>query len=381
MIYKILFFGSTSDSVIVLEKLYNLQPFASACDKPTTFNLRLASVVTQPPRPVGRDKMLMATPVELWAHGHHIPVLTFPTNHDKPWLYEDDQTVIDTLEPFKADLLVSACYGQKIPAGIISKTRLGGINIHPSLLPRWRGADPVPWAILTGDHQTGVTVVTLAERFDQGTIIAKKKIPISDRDTSDALRTKLFSIGSNLLVDTFPSLLAAKSKTTFKGATLQGDIKPNHPYARRFTRDDGFLPWTLIQQALRQETGDKRQVNEETTKQSALPAGVQFACWRNKVAIVKDYIKYANTSDQDKPISVIFERFFRALHPWPGIWTLINPTNVTNTTNKQIRRLKILSCHLSPATCLLSLDIVQLEGKNPMDFAQFIRAYPMVLDN
>ncbi len=199
---NVVFFGSTSDSVIVLDKLYTLTP------TPYT----LSAVVTQPPKPVGREQVLTPTPVEIWTKEHTVPVLSFPTKPDKPWEYENEETVIDTLQTLKADLLVSASYGQKIPAATIQDAKFGGLNVHPSLLPRWRGADPVPWAILSGDHQAGVSVVTLAPTFDQGAIIAQKKVPITPEDTSDPFRTRLFTLGADLLIQSLPDYLTAKTK-------------------------------------------------------------------------------------------------------------------------------------------------------------------------
>lgn len=274
---KIVFFGSTSDSVIVLSRLH-----------------QIVSVVSQPPRPVGRKQILTPTPVEEWARGHTVPVLSFPHNKEKPWLFENEQAVIDALGPFKADLFVSACFGQKIPIEVIRSAIFGGLNVHPSLLPRWRGADPVPWAILSGDRQTGVTIVTLAERFDEGKIIAQKKYPITDIETSDGLRTKLFEIGATLLVDNLSDYCSGKNKGKPQKTS-------DTPYARRFVRDDGFIPWEDFQPEL-------------------------------------------------------LDRKLRALSPWPGVWTLFGK-----------KRLKLIA---------LKPDIlVQLEGKKPVAFVQFKKAY------
>ena len=155
---NILFFGSTTDSVIILDKLFTTHY--------SLFTPRITAIVTQPPRPVGRKQLMTPTPVETWAKTRAITVLSFPSNTAKPWLYLDEAQVVDALEPLKADLIVSASYGQKIPAKTLKDAKFGGLNVHPSLLPRWRGGDPVPWAIMTGDHQTGVTIVSLSEKFE-----------------------------------------------------------------------------------------------------------------------------------------------------------------------------------------------------------------------
>lgn len=268
---RILFFGSTSDSVLVLKKLQNV-----------------VAVVTQPPKPVGRNKIITPTPVETWAKTHAIPV-----------------TTLDAIAPFKPDLLVSASYGEKIPMEAIKNARYGGLNVHPSLLPRWRGGDPVPWAILSGDHQIGVTVSTLSETFDAGKIIAQKKYPITPHDTSGALRTTLFTIGAELLTDSLPDYLSGKNKGT-------DQQKGDEPYARRFTREDGFEPWEHI----------------------------------------------IDPQESDR-----INRKFRALSPWPGLWTLLR-----QGSGGQGKRLKILGFTHMPT-------LVQLEGKTPVPWEQFTTAY------
>lgn len=293
----ILFFGSTTDSVIVLEKLSALKEF------------NVAAVVTQPARPVGRDKIITPTPVETWARSHNVAVLSFPSNPEKPWLYADEGQVIDALQPIGADILVSASYGVKIPWETIQKAKYGGINVHPSILPHWRGADPVPWAILSGDHQIGVTVVTLSESFDEGKILAQEKIPITPKDTSDPLRTKLFDMGAKLLTSLLPHYVEGKVKGTIP------HYDTSLPYAKKFKREDGFEPWDVLNAAM--ETG----------------------------------------TDTDR-----IERKFRALDPWPGMWTRVNG-----------KRLIIRALH--PNNGKLVLDAVQLEGKNPVSWSQFKDAY------
>lgn len=291
---KVIFFGSTSDSVLILEKLF----------------VHVCAVVTQPPRPVGRKQVSTPTPVELWATAHNTTVLSFPSDSGKPWLYADERQVVDTLQTLPADLLVSACYGQRIPIQAIQAVRFGGLNVHPSLLPRWRGADPVPWAILSGDHQTGVTVVTLSETFDDGRIIAQKKIPITDKDTSDALRTKLFTIGAQLLEETLASYTSdVKAVPHIGGAKLRGNA-----YARRLTRDDGFEPWDAIQKAFEDPVEAKR-----------------------------------------------IDRKFRAFFPWPGLWTKIGE-----------KRLKIL--RITHHASRITLDTVQWEGKKPIPYSPLLTA-------
>jgi len=317
---NILFFGSTADSVIVCNRLAELVGF------------HIAAVVTQPPKPVGRDHTVTATPVEVWAKKYKAAILTFESDPEKPWLYRNEQQVIDTLQPVQADLLVSASYGIKIPWNTIRDAKFGGINVHPSILPYWRGADPVPWAIMEGDHQIGVSIVTLSETFDQGLILAQKKIPITPKDTSDPLRTKLFTIGADLLTTILPTFIQGKLNPIPVPhiASHLGGVKLM--YARKFTRDDGYEPWEIIKQAM--TIGD----------------------------------------DAER-----IERKFRALSPWPGIWTKIK-TNENEENNKITieKRLKILALHLD--NTILVIDQVQMEGKKPVSWKQFAAAYTPDMD-
>lgn len=284
---NIIFFGSTSDSVIVLDALHRKFP--------------VDAVVTQRPKPIGRKKIITPTPVETWAKENKIPALTFAQDPGKPWKFAHDEDVINSIKTLQPNLIVTACYGQKIPAELIRSVQHGAVNVHPSLLPRWRGGDPVPWTILAGDAEIGVTIVTLTERFDDGRILAQKKVPVTKKDTSDGLRTKLFTLGAKLLIETLPDYLSEKNKG-FAQKPEEATI------ARRLTRDDGYIPWDEFFAAL------------ETNQQ-------------------------------------LIDRKFRALSGWPGVWT----------TTPFHKRLKLISLFPTP--------LVQLEGKNPVDWKTFCTGY------
>lgn len=327
------FFGSTKNSVIVLERLVTCHL------SPVT--LRMRAVVTQPPRPVGRKKLITPTPVEVWAKKHNIPVLHFRSNKAKPWEYEDEHVVIQSLSTFKPDLLISASYGQKIPVNKLHPT-YGGLNVHPSLLPRWRGGDPVPWAILAGDHQTGVTVVTLSEEFDKGEILAHKKHPIKPDDFATPLRTKLFEIGADLLMLTLPDFLTHKHHKQ-----IQSNM--DSTYARRFRRIDGYIPWELLRQAIDQPTS----FDLDTMTLPIIQSDLRNIYERQSVSLAE-----------------FVSRMYHALTPWPGIWTEVNIKHQGSHVKK---RLKILKLHTDHD--LLVLDEVQLESKLPMLWNQFNHAF------
>ena len=284
-----------------------------------------------------RKQIITPTSVDIWGRKHDIPVLSFTTHHEKPWLYENEDDVVNTLSACKPDLLISACYGQKIPSETIRGTQFGALNVHPSLLPRWRGADPVPWTLITGDKQTGVTIVTISNSFDKGNIIAQKKIAVTEKDFSDTLRTTLFTYGADLLMTSLPDYLSGKNKG-------KPQKKENETYARKLTRQDGFIPWEYIQSAM--EGNDI-----EKTKRIGISQHV--TCHMSHVAL----------------------RMLRAFSPWPGVWTLLRP-DVRRDYGGQAsseKRVKILMAHEENGK--LILDTVQLEGKKPVTWKQFESSY------
>ena len=348
---NIIFFGSTSDSVIVLEKLLCYSTMKQ-CN-----NVTISCVVTQPPTPIGRKQVITPTSVEVYAKSHDIPVLSFQNNTEKHWCYQNEEDVINSISTFKPDLLISASYGQKISSHIMKEAQFGGLNVHPSLLPRWRGADPIPWTILSGDRQTGVTIVTLSEKFDQGRIIAQKKITANDNDFSDPLRSKLFTMGAGLLIESLPDYLSGENK----GSEQKLE---NGSVARKLIRDDGFIPWNIIQSAMENSTTIE-QCNNET----------MLAYLKKQTVVIP----------QNLLINTWILRMIRALSLWPGVWTLINPTNPTNLpagkAGLQIRqmkkRVKILQAHVENGK--LILDSVQLEGKKPIKWKQFKNSYLLSL--
>ncbi|MBI5614464.1 methionyl-tRNA formyltransferase [Candidatus Gottesmanbacteria bacterium] len=347
---KTIFFGSTSDSVIVLNKLCQVS------------GVTLQAIVTQPAKPVGRDQVMTHTPVEIWAKDHNIPVLTFPSNQEKSWLYENESEVIESLSTFQADLIISACYGERIPIQVIQATKFGGINVHPSLLPRWRGGDPVPWAILAGDHQTGATIVTLQGSFDTGEIIDQVKIPITDHDFPDTLRSSLFTKGATLLADVLPMYIAdQKNNKTSRYHVLKQDNMKQHPVARRLTRSDGYIPFELIQRALQKVDAPTIQSNEAGSRHTKPdPAPL------DNITIIK--VALEQSEEKQIHLPMLIQRAFRAFSPWPGIWTTIE-------IKGDQKRLKILDVSIDPSAQTLKIKTVQLEGKSPVSWEQFTTAY------
>ncbi len=312
---NIIFFGSTEDSVIIARTLHTKYP--------------LAAVVTQPEKPVGRDKTITKTPLALWGIQKKIPVLTFPADEEHGWKYKHDDDVTNSLATFKPDLFITACYGQKLPASTLALPTHGSLNIHPSILPRWRGADPVPWTIIAGDAQTGVTISVITDTFDSGDIVAQKKIPVTEHILPDELRTTLFTLGIETLIEVLPTYLKGNSKPV---PQKNEDVL----VARKLTREDGYIPFTLVEQAM---TG--MDVSREDRVDTLL-------------------------AEITEPLPEACVRLLRALSPWPGIWTTISLGGVD-------KRLKLLEYAVRDGKLLITT--VQLEGKNPVDWEMFASAY------
>lgn len=168
---------------------------------------QVAAVLTQPDRPAGRGMQLTASPVKLLALRHGVPVLQ-PTTLKA----EEAQHSIAALD---ADVMVVAAYGLILPKAVLQLPRYGCLNIHASLLPRWRGAAPIPRAILAGDSETGITIMQMDEGLDTGDMLLRRACPIAQNDTAQTLHDKLAVIGANCILEAL-RLLQANRLTPVK---------------------------------------------------------------------------------------------------------------------------------------------------------------------
>lgn len=305
----------------------------------------IAVVISKQPRLIGRKQILTPTPVAQWATHAQIPLLTFASDTHKPWLFEDESRIYEEVLAKKPELIITADYTQKIPSTLVSEIKFGALNVHPSLLPKYRGPAPIPWAILYNEKETGVSIVTLGEEFDAGLVVGQSKESILSTDTTELLLTRLFSKGAKLLIDILPTYLRHNQTTIAQ--TTSAPIQPS--YFPRFTRNDGYIPYEIVKSALRGET-----IQEIYLKQ-----------WET-VTICK--IAIQTEADSAIKFSTFIERAWRALHPWPGIWTTVS-------NGRSQRRIKILSCHIEePSTSnpLLILDTIQIEGKLPTSDQKYI---------
>ncbi|HZZ98459.1 MAG TPA: methionyl-tRNA formyltransferase [Candidatus Saccharimonadia bacterium] len=298
---KILLVGTPKTTVIVGEALL-------------AAGHSIEAVVSPFPKPVGRKKVVTASELEQWAHGKNLPVFQV----DKLILNGDE---LATQLPF-VDVMVVADFGFLIPAWLLNFPKGGGLNVHPSMLPRWRGASPVPFTLLFGDKMTGVTIIKMNEQFDKGEIVAQKAVEIEAGDTTPTLLRRAFVAGAELLVEILPDYVEG-------AAALKPQIALSPtPVTRKFTKDDGFVPYEALEAAVAASTTEK------------------------KVPMLEEYHLPSDAQGID--------RMVRALSPWPGVWTML-PNG---------KRMKLLESEFQKD--LLHPKKIQLEGKNPTSWTPSI---------
>ena len=172
--------------------------FAIPALKELISKAQVVAVYSQPDKPVGRGLQMQASPVKRLAMEHDIPVFT-PEKVSAP-------EEVERLKSFQADVCVIVAYGQILKLPVIQATRYGCVNIHSSLLPRWRGAAPIQWAILGGDEESGVTTMMIVPKLDAGDMLLQEKTKITAEDTATTLHDRLAEIGGRLIVPTLEGL-------------------------------------------------------------------------------------------------------------------------------------------------------------------------------
>ena len=212
---RIIFMGTPAFAVPTLASLINN-------------NYEVVAVYTQPPRPSGRHYHVQKSPVHELALEHSLPVY-----HPVSLKNEQDQHIFKT---HQADLAIVVAYGLILPKKILEAPTSGCLNIHGSLLPRWRGAAPIQRAIEAGDTSTGVCIMQMDVGLDTGPVIATSVIDIGPDDTSQSLHERLSTIGAKLMVDTLPDYLSGQ---------LQGTSQPLEgiTYAAKIEKEEGHLDW------------------------------------------------------------------------------------------------------------------------------------------
>jgi methionyl-tRNA formyltransferase len=215
---RIVFMGTAELSCASLEKLARAQSF------------QVAAVVTQPDRPKGRELKEQPSPVKTLARRLCLPVLQPPRVRDEKFIAE--------LRALQPDLIVVAAYGQILPQNILDLPRYGCLNVHTSLLPKYRGAAPIQWAIANGDAETGVTIMKMDAGLDTGDIVVQRRTAIQPADDSATLHDRLARLGAELLVQTIPDYVTG---------TIQPAPQPVEgvSHAPKIKKEDGRIDWNL----------------------------------------------------------------------------------------------------------------------------------------
>ncbi len=213
---KIIFFGTPEFSVPFLEHLI---------DDP---EMEVVAVVCQSDKPVGRKQELSAPAVKRTAMAREIPVFQFETLRDP--------SVVETLKTFNADAFVLVVYGNILPQAVLDIAPLGIVNVHPSLLPKYRGPSPMKTAILKGETQTGISIMLLDAGMDTGPVLTQQIIAIDSRETNTTLENKVMAIGPDLLVQTLKAYARGDIKPTPQDDTLAS-------VTNILNREDGRIDW------------------------------------------------------------------------------------------------------------------------------------------
>ena len=273
----------------------------------------VVAVYSRPDRPAGRGRKLVPTPVKQFAGEHGIEV-----RQPQSLRSEDECAGLASLCP---EVVVIAAYGLFLPGEALGIPPLGCLNIHPSLLPRYRGPSPVVSAILNGDDETGVTIMKLDEGMDSGPILAQERVSIDEEETGPELTRRLFDLGADLLVETLPGWASGGIEATPQdenGATITALVK----------KEDGEIDWT--QGAMR------------------------------------------------------IARMVRAYQPWPGTFTywdgklikILGATSVGgDATPGQVVGLEDGRISVGTGEGVLAVDRLQMEGRRPSDAQDFARGY------
>lgn len=191
----------------------------------------IAGVFTQPDKPAGRGKHLHEPPVKTFALEHGIAV-------HQPSKIKSNEEVRATFESIAADACIVAAYGKILPEWMLAIPRLGCINVHASLLPKYRGAAPINWAIANGELETGVTIMQMDAGMDTGPLLAKHAITIGDDETAPELSSRLARLGADLLSETMPRIERGEVEPAVQDSS-------EATYAPMLKREDGLIDWRM----------------------------------------------------------------------------------------------------------------------------------------
>lgn len=330
------YFGSPDFSAYFLEKILN--------DDELKKTIKIALVVTQPDRPVGRKQILTPTPVKQLAKKYHLEILEIK-NLNSSSEFEKLKLKIKNL-----DLSLVYAFSQIIPKDLLNQPKFGFWNIHPSLLPHFRGPSPIAYALIFGEKETGVTIFQMDEKIDHGPIIVQKNLTIKNDDDRIDLEKKL----THLAFELFKQKIVRLKKSKNYQLKLTSQKHPFATYTRLLKKDDGFIPLLTL----------KKVLNNQLINFEELPLIVKEYLNKHPKEKAKFVKKFFKNKNLFLGSSFMFH-FFRALSPWPGLWTIL-PND---------KRLKIIAACLKKNEDVFYIKTVQLEGKKPVDFKTFNRAY------
>ena len=305
---RIIFAGTPDFAVPALSKIHNS-------------NHQVVAVYCQPDRPKGRGKVLTSCAVKNFALENNLDVIQ-PENFSN----EQNLKKLASLEP---DLIIVAAYGQILSKEVLNLPKFGCLNIHASLLPRWRGAAPIERAILSGDKETGISIMQMNEGLDTGDILLSRKQNIANSETAGSLTESLSIMGADLIMETIEQLPELDART-------QDHTKAN--YAKKILKNESRIDWNQSAENINQMI---RAFNPRPIAQSNADA-IDF---KDKVLrIVEAEVILSQTS---KPPGTVIEQ------------------------NKQV-------CHIATGYGILSLKRVQLAGKNIVSIKDFNNAYQLI---
>ena len=305
---RIIFAGTPDFAVAALSKIHNS-------------NHQVVAVYCQPDRPKGRGKVLTSCAVKNYALENKLEVI-------QPEDFSNEQN-LKKLISLKPELIVVAAYGQILSREVLELPQFGCLNIHASLLPRWRGAAPIERAILAGDTETGISIMQMNEGLDTGDILLTRKLPISNFETSDSLTESLSIMGGDLIVDALDQL---------PDLTLTSQDHSKAIYAQKIVKTEAWIDWN---QSAENISLMVRSFNPRPITQSN--------------AYAKEF--------KDKVIRIIeAEAISKESNKSPGI---------VIEQNKEV-------CFIATGTGILSLKRVQLSGKNVVSIKDFNNAYQLL---
>ncbi len=288
----------------------------------------ITTVITRVDKPVGRGQEIVYSPVKQTALAHGIPVWQ-PGSLKKP-------ENIEALAAYKADLYIVAAFGQILPQAVLDQPRYGTLNIHASLLPRYRGVSPISEAILQGERETGVTIMLLDAGVDTGPILLKRAVPLTGEETTGSLTETLAQVGAQALLETLPRWISGQITPT-----PQDETQATH--TRMLRKEDGEISWQRPAAVL------ARMVRAYT------PWPGTYTHWRGKL------------------LKIVHARALE-VEPEALPGETIVPGTVSQREEGGQQVLAIVT-----GSGLLIVDRLQLEGKRAMSTDEFLRGYPQIV--